>query len=145
MLFAFCALAMALGGLSFAVLSKGNGIALPAILAFASASFAGAGIFPLGSTSEIHVVLVAAAFVACGLGMYLLPSTVPEFSTSCNRFTSYGLLGVLAFSVAIGHRLIPMGIGQRAAAISLLIWIVVFGFKLILLRDAASNTARRLG
>jgi hypothetical protein len=43
---------------------------------------------------------------------------------------SWPLAAGVAASVALGHSFMPMGIGQRLAALCLLIWFAVLGWKL---------------
>lgn len=106
-------------------------MALIVDIVFAAFCFVGAGVFPLGATTDVHIPLVAFAFIASGLAMYLLPTNVPVFSTRFYRLTSWGLLAALALSVVLGQSVVPMGIGQRLAAGSLLAWITTFGWRLV--------------
>jgi len=131
MLFAFLAVAFALLALLIGLSLLGAQLLLKVVLAFAALCFIGAGVFPLGATTEVHVALVALAFIAGGLAMYLLPSYTTGFKTQFCRLTSWGLLTALALSVALGNSVLPIGIGQRLAAIALLAWITAFGWKLI--------------
>jgi hypothetical protein len=131
MLFAFLAVASALLALAIGLSFRSAQLALKGVLGFASLCFVGAGVFPLGATTEVHVALVALAFIACGLAMYLLPSCVAGFQSKLCRFTSWGLLAALALSVVLGQSIFPMGIGQRLAAFALLAWVTVFSLRLV--------------
>ena len=78
------AMLLAFGLIAAATLSLGVGIAqvqralwLQGVLAVAALGFLGAGVFPLGRASEWHVSLIASAFVAVVLAMYLLPTAAP--------------------------------------------------------------------
>lgn len=99
------------------------------LLFFSSVSLFGAGIFHLGSAPDIHIFLVAGAFVLLVLTMYLLPRNVAHFHGSMRiTFVSW-LHGVItAFFVAAGQTLIPMGISQRCAAACILSWLIWIGF-----------------
>jgi hypothetical protein len=131
MLFAFLALAISPLSLAVGLSFRGAHLALKVVLAFAALCFAGAGIFPLGATTEIHVALVALAFIASGVAMYLLPTCVTVFQTRFCRLVSWALLATLALSATLGQSVIPIGIGQRLAAIALLTWLTFFSWRLV--------------
>ena len=71
---------------------------------------------PLGRASEWHIALIAVAFVAVVLAMYLLPSVAPAQFGGKARGVSWGLAGGTALSVFLGHSILPIGVGQRLAA-----------------------------
>jgi hypothetical protein len=131
MLFAFLALAVALLSLAVGLSFRGSQLVLTFVLAFASLCFAGAGMFPLGAATEIHVALVALAFIASGLAMYLLPTCVAMFKTRLCRLASWGGLAALSLSVTLGQSVVSIGIGQRLAAIALLAWLMFFSWRLL--------------
>ena len=131
MLFAFFALATALAALGW---NFSIARAHPLLIfcdGLAAACFAGAGVLRLDNATEAHIALIAVAFVACGLAMYLLPSNIPLFSEAQDRWASWGLGSLVVLSVALGHSLIPMGIAQRFAAMALLIWLIVINWRLM--------------
>ena len=127
---AFFFLASSMLGLRIGLVSKGSNPVLGLVVIGAALCFAGAGFFPLGRASQIHIVLVAMAFVLSVLVMYLFPSLAGSASRLVSKPVSWGLAAAVAFSVASGHSLLPMGIGQRLAAAFLLIWLVLVGWKL---------------
>lgn len=127
MLYAFLSLAIALLALAIGYVRITPITSV--VLLIAAFSFAGAGLYPLGANSEMHIALVAIAFVAVGLAMYWLPTAAN--ATRSSRALSWGLLAVLAISVALGHTWLPMGIGQRIAASAMLIWMAMFSWQLL--------------
>ena len=131
MLFAFLALAIALLSLAVGLAFQGSQLVLKVVLAFAAICFVGAGMFPLGAATELHIALVALAFIASGLAMYLLPSCAAGFQTRSYRFASWGLLAALVLSVALGHSVVSIGIAQRLAATALLAWLTLFSWRLV--------------
>jgi hypothetical protein len=130
MLLAFAGVASALAGLQHSLGARGAGYALRGVLVLASISFLAAGIFPLGETSMLHIAAIAAAFVAAVLAMYLFPSLAGEASALMPRSLSWSFAAGVAASVALGHSVAPMGVGQRMAAACLLLWILVLGIRL---------------
>jgi len=61
----------------------------------------------------------------------LLPRNVAVFKTSVHKAISWTLgTGTAAF-VALGQNIVPMGIGQRGAALCILIWLFWLGTSLI--------------
>ena len=100
-------------------------------LNIAAISLLGAGVFRLGSATELHIALVAVAFVLIVLVMYLLPRNVAAFNSPSHTFVSWTLGACTAICVAIGQHLVPLGIGQRGAALCILMWLVWVGYRLI--------------
>lgn len=123
---AFLALALAFAGLA-ASLHGVHQPRLATVLAGGTAlAFAGAGLYRLDNAIEVHVALVATAFLLAGLLMYLLPSLMPGIT----RMVSWGLLGLMVLAVLSGHQWMPMGIAQRLAAACVLIWLIWTGLVL---------------
>lgn len=124
MLAAFSSLA-----LSFLALAAGTAIKkswlLCGNLVFASLCFLGAGFFPLGATSELHILLVAAAFIAVGVSMYVLPYYADISHRRLCRQYSWGLLSMFALAAGVGSSVVSMGISQRFAAIAMLLWVLM--------------------
>lgn len=131
MLFAFFGLSLALFSILLGLSKFGSGNELKAPLLLAASCFAGAGIFPLGSSTEIHIVLVMLAFVASGLAMFLLPSSGFSKITKWGRLLSWFLLIAMALSVIAAQLFIPIGIAQRLAAASLISWVLAVSWRLI--------------
>lgn len=100
------------------------------ILVIASLGFLGAGVFPLGRGSEWHIALIATAFVAITLAMYLLPSAAPDQFGRKAKVASWCLAAGTALSVFLGHSMFLMGIGQRLAAACVVAWICFAGARL---------------
>lgn len=131
MLFAFAGIAAAIAGVAVGVAGLRASAGLQAVVWLAAALFLAAGVFPLGPTSEIHIGAIAAAFVAAVLAMYLFPSLAGDAAPLADRAVSWSCAAGIAGAVALGHTLLPMGIGQRLAAAFLLAWIARLGWKLV--------------
>ena len=86
--------------------------------------------FPLGRASEWHVSLIASAFVAVVLAMYLLPTAAPARFGGRAGKVSWILAGGTALSVFLGHSILPMGVGQRLAAACVVAWLCFAGANL---------------
>ena len=99
-------------------------------LTLAGLSFLGAGLLPLGRSSDGHIAFVALAFVAVVLAMYLLPAAMPDRFGGPGRLVSWGLAGSTAASVLLGQSLLPMGVAQRLAAACVVAWFCLVGAKL---------------
>ena len=130
MFFAFAGIAVALAGIQFSVTSLGATAVLRGLLILPAILFLAAGAFPLGETSMIHISAIAAAFVSAVLAMYLFPSLGGRAAALAPRPISWSLAAGVAVSVALGHSLVPIGLGQRMAAALLLLWILVLGLRL---------------
>ena len=100
------------------------------VLAVAALGFLGAGVFPLGRASELHISLIAIAFVAVVVAMYLVPSEAAAQFGGRVRYVSWGLAGATALSVFLGHSILPIGVGQRLAAGCVVIWLCFAGARL---------------
>jgi hypothetical protein len=132
MLIAFTGLALATFGVLRATRAHGASRTLQALLFAAAVLFVAAGLFPLGATSEIHIGAIATAFVLAVLAMYLYPSEAGGGASAAPRAISWTLAAGVAGSVALGHSILPMGIGQRMAALCLLAWLAVIGWRLLI-------------
>jgi len=126
MFFAFLALAFPFFTLCLARIGCRKEVRI--IAALAAAAFVGAGVFPLDVATDLHVALVAMAFIASGLTMYGLAAGAGAF----DRWRGFSriLLVSLALSAASGS-IIPIGIAQRLAAATILIWFIGIGIALI--------------
>ena len=127
---AFGGLAVAVFGIQASIGAMGTGKGLRAVLVGAAAAFLAAGSFPLGAASEVHIAAIATAFILSVLAMYLFPAMAGPASQIAPRTVSWGLAAGVAVSVALGHSVLPMGIGQRAAACFLLLWLTIVGWRL---------------
>jgi hypothetical membrane protein len=131
------AMLVAFALLAASTLSLGLGIAeaqrapwLQAVLAVAALGFLGAGVFPLGRASEWHIVLIAVAFVAVVLAMYLLPTLAPARFGGMAGKISWLLAAGTALGVFLGHSVLPIGVGQRLAAVCVVAWLCFVGARL---------------
>ena len=134
MFLAFLGLASAVFGVQAAITDYDDTRGYRLLLVVAALCFLAAGIFPLGAASLLHVSAIAIAFMLSVLAMYLFPASTGLASTVAPRSVSWPLAAGVAASVALGHSLIPMGIGQRLAAACLLVWLGTVGWKLFRLQ-----------
>jgi hypothetical protein len=111
----------------------------------ASLLFFVSGVLPLGDTSEIHIGAIAGAFVLLVLAMYLYPSNAGRASVAAPRIMSWSLAAGVAASVALGHSVLPMGIGQRLAAACLVLWLAILGWRLRELSVEEKNSEGKNG
>ena len=139
MLLAFAGIAVAVAAIAFGIAPLGASPGLRLLFIVSAAFFLAAGIFPLGETSLIHIGAIAMAFVVCVLAIYLYPSLAGKAAALAPRAWSWTIAAAIASSVALGHSLIPMGIGQRMAALFLLVWIGALGWRLARLRGSESR------
>ena len=130
MFFAFAGIAVALVGIQFSIAALGATYTLRGLLTLAALFFLAAGVFPLGETSMIHISAIATAFVTAVLAMYLFPSLAGRAAALAPRSISWSFGAGVAISVALGHSLVPIGVGQRLAALFLLLWMLVLGLRL---------------
>ena len=130
MALAFFCLALSMLGLQMGLGSQSTALVLRLLLFAAALCFLGAGVFPLGKASQLHIVLVATAFVLSVLAMYIYPSLAAFASRLVPKWVSWGLAASVALSVALGQSVLPMGIGQRLAAAFLLTWLAFAGWKM---------------
>lgn len=130
MFVAFAGLAVAVFGLQVAIGPSGVSRGFRLLLVAAALFFLAAGIFPLGHTSEIHIAAIAIAFVLSVLAMYLFPSSAGPASVAAPRAVSWSLAAGVAASVALGHSILPIGVGQRLAAGCLVLWLIILAWRL---------------
>ncbi len=130
MMLAFFCLALSMLGVLIGLGSQSTALVLRLVLFAAALCFLGAGVFPLGKASQLHIVLVATAFVLSVLAMYLFPSLAGFASRLVPKWVSWSLAAAVALSVALGQSVLPIGIGQRLAAAFLLTWLALAGWKI---------------
>ena len=130
MLFAFLSLGTSVLAILIGLITTDASRYFKIILGASAACFVGSSFFPLGSSSEMHITLIAGAFVLICLAMVILPSSAARFSSLQYRFISWAMVGAIALSVALGFDLIPIGIAQRMAALCLLVWLFLIDLKL---------------
>lgn len=139
MIIAFAGLAVAVFGVRAAISVPETSFWLRLLLAASAVSFLAAGIFPLGATSEVHIAAIATAFVLSVLAMYAFPSGAGRAAAAAPRSISWSLAAGVAASVALGHSVLPMGVGQRLAALCLIVWLAVLGWRFMDGRYAAQQ------
>ena len=132
MVLAFTAIAAALAAIVLALGRLGAGWPVRVALGLASICFALSGAFPLGASSTIHIAAIAIAFVTAVLAMYLFPSMAGPAAWVAPRAVCWGLAAGVAVAVALGHSVLPMGVGQRLAAACLFAWIAFVAWRLAL-------------
>jgi hypothetical membrane protein len=115
MLPAFGCLAVSVAGVQQGLLSLRAHWPIQFLLVTAAVCLLGAGVFRLGDATELHVALVAVAFVLLVLAMYLAPSQVRDLSSPRVKAVSWALAVATAFGVLGGHSVLPLGIGQLRA------------------------------
>ncbi len=101
-----------------------NNLLARVLLIIASFSLAGAGLFKLGSYTELHISLAALAFVLIVLSMYLIPRLILEFRYLVPIITCWGFGLITTVAVFLGQGFIPIGIAQRLATGFILIWLL---------------------
>jgi hypothetical membrane protein len=127
MLAAFTSLALALACLAAALYHARAHRGMVALLGAAALCFQGAGLFQLHTATRLHVGLIAAAFVLCGLAMAGLPRALAAKRLRRPRLFSWGLGGAMAAFAALD---LPIGLAQRLSAAALLAWMAIVAFQL---------------
>jgi hypothetical protein len=130
MLVAFAGLAMGAFGVQLGIGPLGAARALRIVLFTAAIFFLGAGVFTLATAPQVHIAAIACAFVMSGVAMYLFPATAGRAAAFAPRGVSWTAAVGIAASVALGHAILPMGIAQRSAALFLLLWLSILGWRL---------------
>ena len=128
---AFSGLAVSILAAQYGLASFGAPLGLRTLLIVAALSLFGAGIFRLGDASQVHVALVDLAFVSLVLAMYLLARLRGTLVPRSVVMLCWGLIAGTIFNVALGCSVIPVGIGQRAATLCVLVWLGVMGWMII--------------
>jgi len=130
MLVAFWALGGSLVALGMGLYSTGKRRVIVVLLLIGAGGFSGAGLIRLDINANLHIGLVALAFVAVTISMCLLPSSSTSFEGIIHKCISWGLAAALGVSVALGSGMIPVGISQRLSALFLILWTIWVGAKL---------------
>ncbi len=124
MLAAFLSLAVAVFTAQSIIASYKSNPSIRILLILASLSFAGAGVFKLGAYTDLHVGLIAIAFVSTVLSMYLTPRLVPAFQHRIPTAMCWvNGIGIAAFVVS-SDTLLPGGVAQRMATGCILVWLI---------------------
>ena len=129
MFFAFCSFSLSVFGVLIGLQQHKPPAIIKLFLAIAAISLFGAGLFRLDNATNLHITLVAISFVLIVFVMYLLPRHVDTFKTLADKITSWSLAAATAGCVALSQNLVPLGIGQRGAALFILVWLVWIGIK----------------
>jgi len=140
MLPAFAGLAVATLAIQHSIAALGAAIALRILLIAAALFFLAAGVFPLGETSELHIAAIAGAFILLVLAMYLFPSLAGRAAALAPRAISWPLAAGVALGIVLGLSALPMAVGQRFAALCMLAWLIIVGWRL--LRRGDEDAAR---
>lgn len=90
--------------------------------------FLGSGIFPLGESDVLHIILIALAFIGSVLGILLFSTQAGKAATWIPQAVSVFLAIGISLSVFLGHAVLDIGIAQRLAASCLLLWFVILGW-----------------
>lgn len=130
MLLAFLGLAIAGAASAASIHAHGAPLSLAVLLGLASLCFLGAGLVTLDISAQVHVSLVAFAFVSCGVSMYLLPSSVDAFSSIGYRVASWGSCFAMSVTTGLGGSVILPGVAQRLSAAALLFWLSMVAWRL---------------
>ena len=135
MLFAFFSFAVSVFAAQIGLHQCKAPVIIRLFLVTASISLFGAGVFDLGSAAVLHIILVAISFVLIVFVAYLLPRYVPAFKTPAHKRISWSLGAFTALSIALGQNLIPMGIGQRGAALCIIVWLGWMGYRFMRIKS----------
>lgn len=127
LLAAFTALALATACLAAALYHARAHRSMVALLGAAALCFQGAGLFQLHTAMRLHVALIAAAFVLCGLAMAGLPRALAAKRLRRPRLFSWGLGAAMAAFAALD---LPIGLAQRLSATALLVWMAIVAIQL---------------
>jgi hypothetical protein len=130
MLVAFFALGGTMAALAAGFLLAGARAVVVVLLSVAAMGLVGAGLIRLDVDANVHIGLVALAFVTVALSMYLVPRCDKAFSDTRQMAISWSLAAAMGVSVALGAGLAPAGVGQRLSALFLILWSVWAGMRL---------------
>ncbi|OUD14325.1 hypothetical protein [Thioflexithrix psekupsensis] len=124
MIWAFLLLAASVAGASgvMAAVYHAKKI-IPMLLMGAALCLVGAGEIDLRNSAVIHIAFVAIAFVQLGLVMYLTPYYVHIFRQGYGKAVCWGLGTAMGLFVSLSNHLLPVGTGQRLAAVCILLWL----------------------
>jgi hypothetical protein len=130
MVLAFVFLASSLFGVQQGLRDKGVS-AVPCILLLGAAvAMLGAGIFPLGRASFLHVAIVNLGSTLLVVAMYLLPARAGLLRSRGMQFECWLLAAGVIASVASLPWGVPLGVGQRLAVGCVLVWSCLVGRRL---------------
>ena len=130
MFFAFLSLSLSIFALSIGLRTHQAPAMIRTLLIAASIGILGGGVFRLDIAPNTHIALVSAAFILLVLVMYLLPQKLHNFNSAKNKAVSWSSATGTAIFIALGQNILPMGIGQRGAALFILFWLIWAGNSL---------------
>ena len=118
MLGAFLSFACALISASLCLTQR----VLRILMIMSALALTGAGFFKLGANTELHVALVAIAFILIVLTMYLMPRL--NTCTKKQTLIHWSLGFSTALFVALGQTILPIGLAQRLATLCIFLWLI---------------------
>ncbi|MBK6998757.1 MAG: DUF998 domain-containing protein [Rhodoferax sp.] len=128
---AFGGLAAAVAAIAVGFRIHGFPLLLSLLLGGGAFCFLLAGLITLALSAQVHIALVAIAFVLCGLVMYLLPRcNLSIFSDWRAYALSWGSGLLMCGATGLGGSVIAEGIAQRVSAIALLFWLSFVAWRL---------------
>jgi hypothetical protein len=134
MFLAFFSFALSVSAVQIGLYHLKSPTIIQLFLVIAAISLFGAGVFRLDRNAEIHIAFVAIGFILIVLVMYLLPRIASVFNTPTHKIISWTLGACATICIASSQYLVPLGIGQRSAALCILMWLVWIGYSLICVR-----------
>lgn len=130
MMIAFCGLSASFFGLQAAIARLEASRLLRNLLIIAGLAFLLAGLVTLATRTDIHIGSVAIAFIASVAAMYSFPSAAGRAAAAAPRSLSWTLAAGVVAGIVLGLSVLPVGIGQRIAALCLTCWLAITGWRL---------------
>ena len=130
MFFAFFCFSTSLFSLQFGLKMLGGSFLVRILMIIAGACMMSAGIYRLDNALELHIGLVAIAFIFIGVSMFLLPHRAGKLNGRTITASSWGLGTTGILSTALGNSVLSMGVAQRVTALCFLIWLFFLGFRI---------------
>lgn len=130
MFFAFLSLSISIFALSLGLRSHQAPAMIRSLLIAASIGIMGGGVFRLDIAPNTHIALVSLAFVLLVLVMCFLPQKRHCFNSAMSKAVSRVSAAGTAIFIALGQNILPLGVGQRGAALFILFWLIWAGNSL---------------
>lgn len=128
---AFGGLAVAVAAIAVSFRIRAFPLFLSLLLGGSAVCFLLAGLITLALSAQVHIALVAVAFVLCGLVMYLLPRChLAIFSDGRAYALSWGSGVLMCGATGLGGNVMQEGIAQRLSALALLFWLSFVAWRL---------------
>ncbi len=131
MLPAFIFLALSLCGAQQGLRDKGASAVPRVLLLAAAAAMLAAGVFPLGTTSFLHVAVVNVGSNLLVVAMYLLPARAGRLRSRGVQVECWLLAAGAVASVVSMRCDVPLGVAQRAGVGCVLLWLCLLGRRLV--------------